>query len=359
MSYLIDFIKQYPNDWEDRLNKKLITVKRQGDLAIFNYSILADFTDNYVREARGIIIDLDTMRVVAWPFTKFCNYGEKGADKIDWASAKVQQKVDRSIMKVWFYDGEWRVSTNGVIDAATAMCGGSGRSFKYVFDEAAANVGLDYSRLNKDNTYIFELVSKYNRVVIDYDCEPTLWHTGTRNNITGLESVEDIGVKHPAEYPLHSIDACIEAAAHLNDGKTAVENEGFVVVDANWARVKVKSPAYVAIHHLIPNGEVSDQKIVELIHGGDLSEILTYIPSLKERVTALNEKIDKVAQEIDEYCYWNQVEVQDNKLSRGEWARAHNKDKYFAFGVKYIFDGVEPDIKNVSSKKLYEVISKE
>jgi hypothetical protein len=76
------------------------------------------------------------------------------------------------------------VSTNGVIYAEFAECTDR-LSFYDVFTEAAANVGLDYFKLNKENTYIFELVSKYNRVVIDYNTEPTLYHIGTRNNVTG------------------------------------------------------------------------------------------------------------------------------------------------------------------------------
>ena len=355
MSYLIDFIKQHPDDWEDRLNQKRITIKHQDNLVIFNYSILADFTDPYVREARGIIINLDNLQVVCRGFDKFGNFGESYVDTIDWSTARVQQKVDGSIMKVWFYDGKWRVSTNAVIDAAAADCNGSGLSFKDIFDQAAANVKLDYSRLNKDNTYIFELVSRYNRVVIDYNCEPTLWHIGTRNNLTGLESVEDIGVKHPAEYPLHSLEDCIAAAAKLNDSTQSVTAEGYVVVDADWHRIKVKSPAYVAIHNLIPNGEISDEKIIELILLGDTDEILTYIPSLKDRLHSWNNHINDLQFAIYLYCENRKKEVINNHLTRKDWAIVHKHDLYFPFGIDYIFKNKEPNIRALQPNKILKL----
>lgn len=357
-SVLVNFIKDNPNDWEEKLNNLKITVKRDGDLAIFNYSILADFHNPLVQEARGIIIDLAEMRVVCFPFRKFGNYGESYVDKIDWTTARVQQKVDGSIMKVWYWHNEWHISTNAVMDAGTASCGNYGLSFKDVFERAATNVGLDYSKLNKNKTYVFELVAPENRVVCDYNGVTTLYHTGTRDNITGLESIEDIGVQHPAEYPLHSLDECIAAAKALNKEGEVVTDEGYVIVDAEWNRVKVKSPLYVAIHHVLPNGEISDEKLISLIREGDLEEILTYIPSLESRVKKMEQKIEVINNEIFDYCYWNKKEVEDNKMSRGDWARCHNKDKFFNFGVKYVFDGVEPNICNLTTRKLCELVSK-
>jgi hypothetical protein len=48
-----------------------------------------------VRESRGVILDeADDWRVVARAFDKFFNYGESGADEIDWGTARVQEKVD-------------------------------------------------------------------------------------------------------------------------------------------------------------------------------------------------------------------------------------------------------------------------
>jgi hypothetical protein len=357
-SYLIEFINKNPSNWKELLEEKQVVVKNCGDLYIFNYSILADFTDPYVREARGIIIDLKNMKVVCWPFTKFCNYGEKGADNIDWSTARVQEKVDGSIMKVWYYNDKWNVSTNGVIDAAAAECTPSA-SYYDVFTEAAANVGLDYSLLDKDNTYIFELVSKYNRVVIDYNTEPTLYHIGTRNNITGEESVCDIGVKHPKEYPLTSLEDCIAAAAALNKGSDSVQQEGFVVVDAQYRRIKIKSPEYVAIHRILPNGEITDEKIIEYSNAGIIDDIVAYIPSIADRVNKLHKKILKTYINILNYCSYNKQEVEFKELSRADWAKQHNKDLFFKFGVKYIFDGVEPvAFYSLSPKKMLDIVNK-
>ena len=357
-SYLIEFIKNNPSNWQELLEEKQVVVKNCGGLYIFNYSILADFTDPYVREARGIIIDLKNMKVVCWPFTKFCNYGEKGADNIDWSTARVQEKVDGSIIKLWYYNDKWNVSTNGVIYAEFAECTDA-LSFYDVFTEAAANVGLDYFKLNKENTYIFELVSKYNRVVIDYNTEPTLYHIGTRNNVTGEESVCDIGIKHPKEYSLSSLEDCVAAAAALNEKDSPVKQEGFVVVDAQYRRIKIKSPEYVAVHRILPNGEITDERIIEYIKAGIADDVVAYIPSLADRVNSLCDKISNTYDAILTYCLHNREEVLFKNLSRADWAKQHNKDILFKFGVKYIFDEVMPtSFYSLPPKKMLDIVNK-
>ena len=107
---LLSFIKNNSN-WAELLKQKFIRIKYKGDLAIFNYDLnLAiemggniDFTDPLVKECRGIIIDLKNMKVVCFPFNKFGNYTEYYADNIDWNTARVQEKIDGSIVKLYYY----------------------------------------------------------------------------------------------------------------------------------------------------------------------------------------------------------------------------------------------------------------
>jgi len=120
------FISEY-EDWRGILKEEYgISIKEDFPYAIFNYGVESDFSNPIVQEARGIIINTETLEVVCWSFRKFGNYNESYADKIDWNTARVQDKVDGSIIKMWWnpITDEWRFSTNSTLNAKEAIANG-------------------------------------------------------------------------------------------------------------------------------------------------------------------------------------------------------------------------------------------
>lgn len=354
MESLILKVIQENKDWERIIKSNDISFKQDGDYIIFNYNITADFHKPLVQEARGIIINLREMKVVCWPFRKFGNFGEDYVDNIDWKSARVQDKIDGSIIKVWWDNKVWHTSTNSTIDAKKAPVN-TEINFYDVFNRAKIECGLGFNRLNRNYTYMFELISPYNRVVVDYN-KIDLYHIGTRDNRTGLELNEDIGIKKPAEYPLHSLEDCIDAAAKLNPHGETIRKEGFVVVDKYWNRIKIKSPEYVAIHRLIPNGMISDYQLFEMIRNGVIDDVVSYVPSLKPRIVGIIKRYKDFRDKVNEYLICNAELVDRENLSRKDWCVAHKSDKFFSFGVKWIFDKKEPDYEQLSTKKIWQMM---
>jgi len=288
MLKLLDFIRENA-DWEDQLSNDpyYINIKRSEGYIMFSYGIEADFRIEVVRECRGIILDeTDGYQPVCVPFFKFGNYGESYADDIDWTTARVQEKIDGSLIKVWHHQDVWRVSTNNTINAENAKANQQDDSFLNIFQKAWTLTGKEFNDLNPDYTYMFELVSPQTRVVIPYK-ETKLYHIGTRNNHTLQELHVDIGIEKPKEFSISTIEACIEAAKNLDK-----YHEGFVVVDSRWRRVKVKSPLYVAIHHIL-NNISSDKRIIDLIVSGEDAEVVSYFPEYAEMFNSMRERIDR------------------------------------------------------------------
>ena len=284
-SVICKYINDHPTDWYETLHKDYgIRIKKEDSLAIFSYNIECDFRDPIVQESRGIIIDHEKMEVVCWPFRKFGNYTESYADPIDWNNAVVLEKVDGSIIKLWYnkITEAWQFSTNGVINAENATTDAfSNIAYGALIRQAVNYKDIPFDKLDKDSTYIFELVSPQTRVVVKYD-EIALYHLGTRSNITGEERNEDIGIKKPKSYKISSLEECIKAAIELNKGCESdyeIANEGFVVVDKNWNRVKVKSPDYIMMHRLKHNDGISKK---------DAVTTLLYIKSDVEKICKSN-----------------------------------------------------------------------
>lgn len=367
-SYICNYINEHRDTWEEDFKALYINVKYDGELAIFNYLTNADFSNPIVQEARGIIINLDTLDVVCFPFRKFGNYGESYVDEIDWDSARVQEKVDGSLIKVFYYNGYWHVASNGCISADEAKVNdGSGLSYGDLFDTATSNGVLDYNRLDKDYTYMFELVSPITTIVVKYPCLK-VYHLGTRNNKTGQEVVVDIGVDKPKEYRLNSLEDCIKASKMLNSGLSldSLEDEGFVVVDKDFHRIKVKSEKYIEAHYLTSVNNVSTHKLINIIRLGETEELCTYFTPLKDRVTKIIDCTNNLINDIVSYATLMEDELKAEQLTRKDFYFKHKDDEYFSFVVSYIFgdheisveDYVKHSIEMLSSKKLEEILEK-
>ena len=311
-SQICQFISDNKN-WREILKSEYgISVKEEYPFAIFNYGIESDFFNPIVQEARGIIIDVERLEVACWPFRKFGNYNESYADKIDWNTARVQDKIDGSIIKMWWNDktNEWQFSTNSMISAKGAVANAlTGTTFYDLIISADNYVSLEsgMSALSKDFTFIFELVSPETQVVIKYP-NAHLYHTGTRNNKTGQEIVAETGIEKPKEYPLKSLDDCVNEVVELNkadDGKVnSVKKEGFVVVDGNWNRIKVKSPDYLMLHHMTSNSNFSKERIVDMIRNKAVSieDMCNDFPSFAHYFKFYDFKITELEYQSKVFC---------------------------------------------------------
>ena len=329
---ILDFMAAFPDDWKDRLrNDYQIKVIEKKPYIMLHYNINADFKNELVRECRSLIIREDVLSgrtvdytVVAMPFRKFGNYGEPYADEINWAKAEVQEKIDGSMIIVWKDGNGTHVSTSGCVDAADAPLPPNSagfRNFRELFDYAAKRQNVDLSKLAYPYTWIFELVSPYNRIVVPYP-EPALYLIGCRNIYDFEErrpwNAESLGLFTPKTYSLSSLEECVEVAKEL-----PYDSEGFVVVDNHWHRIKVKSPAWIAVHHIIGNGTVTDKRMLNVLD--DAPEFLTYFPEYKDRFSELRMEIDNTCKEIDRI-----YEEISKTTNRAEFAAYATKTPYSA-----------------------------
>ena len=315
---LVDFIKEH-SDWEVLLSQAPYCLNISRDrkfgrnLIMFKYSQQdSDLSNDIVKECRGIILDEDTLKPISVPYFKFFNYGEPNAAEIDWSSAKVLEKIDGSLIKVVkFSDQEILVSTNGVIDAFKCELNSQVSSpydnFGELFWAAisnqmdALNISSKYNdrvewlarKLEYNTTYMFELCSKYNRVVVQHE-EPKLYFHGLRNNIT-LEELANyndypslaLWFNTPKQYSLKSLDDCIAATQAMSWNE-----EGYVVVDKNFNRVKIKSGAYIIAHRLANNGNMSIRRAIDVYMAGECDEILTYFPEYKSAFDEIDKRFN-------------------------------------------------------------------
>ncbi len=311
------FLNTFP-DWKERLSEApfSLSIRESGEYVLLKYTQFnSDMSYLSVRESRGSVFrqnESGEWIYVCRPFDKFFNFNEEYAAPIDWKCAKVTEKIDGSLMKLWFDKGSWHLSTNGKTDAFMAFAGDSDWSFGNIFERA---LGTDIqtlgSTLDKSFTYMFELTSAETRIVIGYD--DGVYYLTRRNTESGEELFDrpvftsKAQIRYPRRYDLNNLDDVITVAKDLSR-----DEEGFVVKDDNGNRIKVKSPEYLLAAKVQMNGQVTDKRIFEYIKKEKIDDFLAYAPQYRARVETIQNKIKNTAAYAESEWDWiNKTEYAD------------------------------------------------
>lgn len=282
---VIEWIKE--KGFQSLTDELGIVVKFVDDLVVLNYNqIDSPKTHPVVVECRSLILEKESLKVVSRSFERFFNLGEAldTTPAIDWSKAVVAEKVDGSLIKIYHHKGVWNVATRGTT-YAEGECMGHGVTFcELVYkalgvkDKEEFQAKCEASLLDKRTTYIFELTCIENRVVKRYSGY-TLHYLGARKNATGVyiseyeeDVVQVLGAKLINKYSFSSESDCIDSASVLKD-----LDEGYVVYQDGVPVCKIKSPAYVATHHIRGEG-LNPKRAAELVLSGEVDEYLKYFP---------------------------------------------------------------------------------
>jgi len=204
-----------------------------------NRCVYHDGWDQFSLLARGLIVHPATKRVLATPFPKFFNAGERGIP-IPALPFEVFEKVDGSLGILYHFDGAWRASTKGAFDS---------RQARWMESRLAAQ---DLSALVPGTTYLIEAVYPENRIVVRYETAELVLlaayrEDGSEMNADDLgEVAARLGWRIAKRHAFASFVELVEHARLLP--KT---EEGFVIRFSDGLRLKVKGSEYQRIHALI------------------------------------------------------------------------------------------------------------
>ena len=359
---------QFNEDWKELLTHSPynLTIRYDNGMFLLKYSQYeSDMSKKICQEARGIIFDEENLEPVCIPYFKFFNYGEEQAAEIDWSTAQVQEKVDGSLMKMFFFHG-WRLATNGTIDAFAAVVGDSDLTFGDLFVEALG--GKEHydelcKALNPNYCYMFELVHPASQVVLSYG-EPAVYFHGMRNMITYEEEqpykVSLPYCRMPKYYGINNLAKTVELVGELNDGN----HEGVVVCDAHFNRIKMKTEEYLRQAKIVNNGVLTAKTFARMYLANVLDD---YSAVASEgnlvRMRDYLDLMDKAVWQLNHYAEWFDIECKD--MTRKEKV-LHIKSKgdingipMFAYYMNYL-DKKNKDaqdfIYHMSVSKLVEML---
>ena len=187
------------------------------------------------------------------------------------------------------------------------------------FEEALTALENAVSELRKDNISLEEM--RFNTCILTkiFDC--------------------------PKIYNLKSLDECIAATQAM-----PWDEEGYVVVDKNFNRVKIKSPAYLLVHRCANNGNMSIRRAIDVYMAGECDEILAYFPEYKSAFDEIDKRFNYKFMELGSDAVILFTKIDDGSLptrkEQADWILANTKHSGILF--KLLNGYVVGDSANIS-----------
>jgi len=251
---------------QQMLDERFVSVQKHpdADLFIYNYTAKAQYDrvwNEITLQSRGLILDAD-YNIVARPFKKFFNIEEHPVDEIPGGEFEVYEKVDGSLGILYWQNDKPYISTRGSFTSVQAA---------QATEILHNNYPHTFNRLNRDATYLFEIIYPENKIVIDYGDKTDLVLLAVIDNNTGDDlPLPDIGFPVAKSYSGLNDLAALKSLEEEN-------KEGFVVKFNNGLRVKVKFSEYLRLHKIVTG--VSNLVIWEhLAEGRSFDDLLDKVP---------------------------------------------------------------------------------
>lgn len=295
------------DDLTEELGIKVNENPKYPGLYCLNYcQIKSPKTHPIVQECRSLVIEytgFDSLidckpewKIISRSFDRFFNLGENGAGDGEDINAMVAcEKVDGSLVGLFYYNGEWLYRTRSMIMPEDDMkIMGFDLSWKELIEETVIKP-IDKFVLDYQSTYILEVVSPENRIVTRY-AGRRAYLLAKRNNKFGNYSTSAVPCwETPKMYTFETYYACVNAAQELRD-----LNEGYVMYDKlGRPTMKIKNPAYVAAHHLRGEGALTPRRVIDLIMINEHEEYLSIFPEDKAIFTKYVEAYDALEDTAD------------------------------------------------------------
>ena len=265
----------------------LITLRpnKDNNLFIANYTPQVQYgrlwTDLLLK-CRGLIIDTQN-QIIARPLPKFFNLEEHAKDELPLEEFEVYEKLDGSL-GISYYDKGWKIASRGSFYSEQAE-----KATYLLHSKYSAVLHL----LDRDKTYLFEIIYPANKIVVDYGDRESLVLLAIIDTKTGAEQSID-------DFPFPEKVKRYEGINDLNTIRMFEnkEEEGFVIKFESGFRVKVKFTEYLKLHKLFT--QVTSKTIWEyLMHQKNFDELLektpdefyTWIKTVKQNIEKEHENV--------------------------------------------------------------------
>jgi hypothetical protein len=241
----------------DLKNEYLIEYVINDDLnaVVLNYLPNSDKSKTITRESRALILELKTWNIVAKSIDAFFEPENVNCKntllQFDWEGAYVLPKYDGCLFLIYFWKNQWNLGTRFSVDSKCKVFSPNSGEINILWDELFKDTLSDYGmtwddftfNLNKSESYVFELCTKLNRNTIIY--AESLLKLIAIVDIDTLEEKDVFNSKLKVFWPEKIMVKNLDEAKQIIEmNNNPLEVEGFVIIDSNFNRIKLRNEEF-------------------------------------------------------------------------------------------------------------------
>ena len=230
-------------------------VNEELGVVVFNYTHLTPLNTKIGIEARALFLELNTWLVVGKSIGGFLDINHKDISStissFEWNKAKAYTKYDGCLVVLYYYKNQWqlgtRFSTDGKCNVFSPNSGESEIHWVDVFKNTLVEYGMQWesfvSLLDVNKYYTFELCTPWNRNTVIYPNSLIKLLAIVDSNTLLEEDTNEPKLK-VFEPEFEVVNSLEDVYSLISKNDDPLENEGYVVVDKNSTRLKVRNPKF-------------------------------------------------------------------------------------------------------------------
>jgi hypothetical protein len=331
MSQLLDMFK---NDNKNdtiisNIDSMGLNYKINNNLIIIKYPKKLKHSDkNYIRNSRGIIVDLNTKKIINSSICGAITY-DKFKKNNNWNNVVIEECIDGTLINLFFYKDSWRLSTKFCIDANNSKFR-SNDSFYKLFNDIVDIKTIDF---DTKFTYSFVLVHEKNRNITPV-YNNTIYHIESTNNLTGERVNIDLGFLKPKIFKFSNIINTfnINSYEELENFKfKSWKNPGFMIYNSDRSeRTKINNSLFKEIENLIKNQNNFKFIFLKNLNNSDnIQKLLECYPEHKQLYLDLYNLFTTIIMEVHSLY----IKIRVNKINNIKVNKKYKKILYNLHGL--------------------------
>lgn len=322
-----------------------IKLKTDGQFLWLDYhQTNVKWREPYGYVCRGLILDpANDFAIVSFGLAKFFNAGEGFAATLDWNTTKAIEKLDGSMVQRYWnhlnnrFEYSTRFSPYEQLRVSSVSFY-SKETWGSLIDKALVNSTADLSTQPKNETWVFEVRTPSNIVVVQ-----AATYTATLIAIRNIQTLQETHVDRPEFQKFSSIE---ESNEFIKDWNGALR-EGLILIDDKFNRLKNKCPSYNALHRCTNAKSWPD--FIRLAASNDYEELFNTHPHLMVPLKTSRAAIDAIG--IRHQTFFAQI---SHLTDRKEFAQAVNANKEIIASILFFFYSKKTTDYNLAFENMHE-----